>query len=141
MLLDSAYDDLQSGTFLDAENEARRFIAGIDPDLGQAVVEVGAGSGRLALDGEMIWRVGAKGQYLVTDRSPVQLAKEFRRLQPEWTGIYCQVADASDLPVVSGTVDLVLGAYFLYDGSPQPVLKGTYSVDPGFLKKPTLKVE
>jgi len=68
VLLDSAYDDLQSGTFLDAENEARRFIAGIDPDLGQAVVEVGAGSGRLALDGEMIWRVGAKGQYLVTGR-------------------------------------------------------------------------
>ncbi|MCL4520911.1 MAG: EAL domain-containing protein [Firmicutes bacterium] len=127
-LLDRAYDDLHSGTFLDGENEARRFIAWIDPDPGQAVVEVGAGSGRLALDGEMIWRVGAKGQYLVTDRSAVQLAKAFRRLQPEWTWVHGQVADASDLPVVSGTVDLALGAYLLYDGSPQPVLKELHRV-------------
>ncbi len=119
--IDAAYDDIISGIYPEPEAQAREFVDWIDPQAGSAVVEVGGGTGRLALAGNMIERVGSGGQYLITDISAVYLSQAFRHIHPKWSWVHCQVAPASDLPVISGCVDLAFGAFFLFDCHPDPV--------------------
>ncbi len=95
--------------------QAREFIDFVSPEAGSAVVEVGAGSGRMTFDGGLAERIGREGQLLVTDPSPAQLQAARQRasaLGLDW--IHFLTAPAEDLPVASHTVDLVVGAYFLH---------------------------
>ena len=95
--------------------QAREFIDFVSPTAGSAVVEIGAGPGRITFDGGLAERVGREGQLLVTDPSPAQLQAARQRaaaLGLDW--IHFLAAPAEDLPVASHTVDLVVGAYFLH---------------------------
>lgn len=95
--------------------QAREFIDFVSPEAGSAVVEIGAGAGRMTFDGGLAERVGREGQLLVTDASPPQVQAARQRavaLGLDW--LHFLVAPAEDLPVASNTVDLVVGGYFLH---------------------------
>ena len=98
-----------------AVQQAREFVDLVAPERGSAVVEVGAGSGRLAFDGGLAERVGEQGQLLLTDASGAQLQvarQRAERMGLRW--IRFLEAPVEDLPLASATVDLVLGAVFLH---------------------------
>ena len=102
-----------------ALEQAREFVAFVDPEPGSAVVEVGAGSGRITFDGGLAERIGRQGQLLVTDPSGPQL--QVARQHAEERGldwVRFVRAPAEDLPLASGTADLVLGALFLHFTDP-----------------------
>lgn len=50
-----------------ALEQAREFVAFVDPEPGSAVVEVGAVSGRVTCHGGLAERIGRQGRLLVTD--------------------------------------------------------------------------
>lgn len=98
-----------------ALEQAREFVDFAAPAEGTAVVEVGAGSGRITFDGGLAARVGARGQLLVTDPSGILLQVARGRAVAEghpWVRFLR--APAEELPLASGTVDLALGAIFLH---------------------------
>ncbi len=104
--------------------QAREFVAFVQPEGGQAVVEVGAGAGRITFDGGLAERVGEAGQLLVTDPSGAQLAEARRRaaaLGLPW--LHFLRAPAEELPLASGTADLVIGSTFLHLGEPERALR------------------
>jgi len=101
--------------FARAVQQAREFVDFIRPPAGAAVVEVGAGSGRIAFDGGLANRIGQAGQLLLTDPSAPQLEVARRRafeLGHSWVRLL--VAPVEELPLASSTVDLVLGSTFLH---------------------------
>lgn len=59
--------------FARAADQAREFVDFVDPKPGTAVVEVGAGSGRITFEGGLAERIGSRGQLLLTDPSGAQL--------------------------------------------------------------------
>jgi diguanylate cyclase (GGDEF)-like protein len=101
--------------YANAITQARGFVAFVAPEPGAAVVEVGAGAGRITVDGGLARAVGPSGQLLVTDPAPVQLAAVRRRAAEaglHWVRFL--QAPAEELPLASHTVDLVLGSTFLH---------------------------
>lgn len=95
--------------------QAREFVQLAAPRSGEAAVEVGAGSGRIAFDGGLAEAVGPRGQLLLTDASGAQLQVARRRAEAlglPWVRFL--TAPAEDLPLASNTVDLVVGAVFLH---------------------------
>ena len=104
--------------------QAREFVAFVDPEPGSAVVEVGAGSGRITFDGGLAERIGAKGQLLVTDPSGAQLQAARQRAEErglDWVRFLR--APAEELPLASDTADLALGAFFLQFTDPDCALR------------------
>lgn len=95
--------------------QAREFVEFVGPAAGANVLEVGAGSGRIAFDGGLAGRIGPEGQLLLTDASAAQLqvARE-RAASDGFPWVRFLVTPVEDVPVASGTVDLVLGALFLH---------------------------
>jgi ubiquinone/menaquinone biosynthesis C-methylase UbiE len=93
---------------------ARAFVAYCAPEAGAAVVEVGAGSGRITFDGGLAQAVGPDGQDLLTDPSGPQLDGAIRRARALGLGwVRALRAPAEDLPLASGTADMVVGYSFL----------------------------
>jgi SAM-dependent methyltransferase len=91
----------------------------IDPEPGTAVVEVGAGSGRISFDGGLAERIGSRGQLLLTDPSGAQLL--VARTHAAERGLHWVRflrAPVEQLPLASGTADLVVGALFLHFTEP-----------------------
>ena len=104
--------------------QAREFVAFVGPEPGSAVVEVGAGSGRITFDGGLAERIGLRGQLLVTDPSGTQLLEARKHAEErglEW--VRFMKAPAEELPLASGTVDLVLGGLFLHFTEPVRALR------------------
>lgn len=101
--------------------EAQAFIRFAAPEPGTAVVEVGAGTGRLAFDGGLADCVGAEGILLLTDPSQVQLQQARQRAQgTPWVRFL--VAPAESLPLASAGADYILGAWFLHLCDPTTVI-------------------
>ena len=116
---DQAFDGHFRAAYARAVEQAREFVDFADPQPGSAVVEVGAGSGRITLDGALAARIGSQGQLLVTDPSDTQLQVARARAEAvglDWVRFLRAPAEA--LPVASGTADLVLGAVFLHFTEP-----------------------
>ncbi len=104
--------------------QAEGFIRFVAPRAGDAVVEVGAGAGRITFDGGLAECVGPTGQLLVTDPSGIQLQQARRRaaaLGLDWVRFLR--ARAEDLPLASDTADLVLGSTFLHFTEPVRTLR------------------
>jgi len=98
-----------------AVEQAQEFVEFVAPRPGSAVVEVGAGSGRITFDGGLAQRIGERGQLLVTDPSPAQLQVARQRAESlglSWVRFLA--APVEDLPLASNSVDLVLGSTFLH---------------------------
>ncbi|MDA8194738.1 MAG: diguanylate cyclase [Thermaerobacter sp.] len=109
------FDQALRSLYAQTVGEARAFLDFVGLEPGIAVVEVGAGTGRLALDGGMARRVGAEGVVLLTEPSPVQLQQARQRAADmgcDWVRFL--QAPAESLPLASGGADLVLGAWFLH---------------------------
>ena len=109
--------------FARANEHAREFVAIADPDSGSAVVEVAAGPGRITFDGGLALRIGQEGQLLVTDPSEPQLQVARARahaLGLNWLRFLR--ATAEELPMASGTADLVIGSTFLHFTDPAVAL-------------------
>ena len=107
-----------------AADQAREFVAFVDPQPGTAVVEVGAGSGRISFDGGLADRIGPSGQLLLTDPSGAQLLVARKHADErglDWARFLR--APAEELPLASGTVDLVVGAIFLHFTDPARAIK------------------
>ena len=119
------FDAYFRAMFARAVEQAREFVAFADPAPGAAAVEVAAGSGRITFDGGLAGRIGPRGQLLVTDASAAQLQVARRRahdLGLDWVRFL--QAPVEDLPLASGTVDLVLGSNFIHFTDPQECLRG-----------------
>ncbi len=120
----SAFDAQFRAIFERAAEEARRFVAFAAPPPGGAVVELGAGSGRLTLDGGLAERVGPHGHLLVTDPSDAQLRVMRQRLGTAalpW--VHIMRAPAEALPLASGCADMAVGAMFLHFTDPERTLR------------------
>ncbi len=116
---DHAFDGHFRNVYARAVEQAREFVDFVGPQPGSAVVEVGAGSGRITFDGGLAARIGSQGQLLVTDPSNAQLQVARGRAATgglDWVRFLR--APAEELPVASGTADLVLGAVFLHFTEP-----------------------
>lgn len=107
-----------------AVEQARAFVALVAPESGQAAVEVGAGSGRITLDGGLAERIGPSGQLLVTDPAlaQIRLARQ-RAHEAGLSWLRFVQAPVEDLPVATGTADLAIGAGFLHFTDPQVALR------------------
>lgn len=95
--------------------EAQTFVQWIQVETGTAVVEVGAGMGRLAIEGGLAEAVGSGGVLLLTDPAFAALEAARRRAaaaQYRWMRFVDAPAEA--LPLASDGADLVLGAWFLH---------------------------
>ncbi len=118
------------GTYFRAQypwalEQAREFVTFVDPEPGSAVIEVGAGSGRITFDGGLAERIGRQGQLLVTDPSGAQLLVARKHAEErgfDWPRFLRAPAEA--LPLASGTADLVVGVLFLHLTDPQQALRG-----------------
>ena len=116
---DQAFDGHFRAAYARAAEQAREFVDFVGPQSGSAVVEVGAGSGRVTFDGGLAARIGPQGQLLVTDPSDAQLqVARGRAAAGGWDWVRFLRAPAEALPVASGTADLVLGAVFLHFTEP-----------------------
>ncbi len=107
-----------------AAAQAREFVDFVSPRTGEAVVEVGAGSGRISFDGGLAERVGRSGQLLLTDPSAPQLQVARNRAQElglDWVRFL--QAPVEDLPLASRTVGLCLGSTFLHFSDPAVALR------------------
>ncbi len=109
------FDQIWRKIYQDAKDEAQRFVDFAQPEVGTAVVEVGAGTGRLAFDGQLADRVGPQGVLLLTDPSWVQLQQAQKRAVCEgYDWIRLVEAPAEKLPLASQGADLVIGSWFLH---------------------------
>jgi len=118
------FDGYFRQAFARAVVQAREFVDFVSPRSGEAVVEVGAGSGRISFDGGLAERIGRGGQLLLTDPSAAQLQVARKRAQElglDWVRFL--QAPVEDLPLASGTVGLVLGSAFLHYTDPAVALK------------------
>jgi diguanylate cyclase (GGDEF)-like protein len=107
-----------------AAHQAREFVAFVAPEAGSAAVEVGAGTGRITIDGGLAEAIGPQGQLLVTDPSEGQLQRAADRARAaglDWLRFV--PAPAESLPLLSGGADLVLGAGFLHFTRPELALR------------------
>jgi len=110
--------------FARAAEQAREFVEFVGPRSGEAVVEVAAGSGRIAFDGGLAERFGPQGQLRVTDPSAAQLQVARQRAEAlglDWVRFL--QAPVEDLPLASGTVGLVLGSTVLHFTVPAVALR------------------
>lgn len=95
--------------------EAQMFTQFVGVEADAAVVEVGAGNGRLAIDGGMAPAVGAGGVLLLTDPSAAQIRIARQRAHDAGYGFMRFVeASAERLPLSSHEADLAVGAWFLH---------------------------
>lgn len=110
--------------FAHAVEQAQDFVEFVGPQPGEAVVEVGAGAGRITFDGGLAQRIGPSGQLLVTDPSGPQLLEARRKATAlDFSWVRFLRAPAEDLPIASNTVDLVLGSTFLHFTDPVRALR------------------
>jgi diguanylate cyclase (GGDEF)-like protein len=110
--------------FARAADQAREFVQFIDPEPGTAVVEVGAGSGRITFEGGLAQRIGSQGQLLLTDPSGAQLlVARMHAAERGLDWIRFVPAPVETLPVASGTADMALGALFLHFTEPAQALR------------------
>ena len=108
------FEDYLRAQYARALEQAQEFVAFVDPEPGSAVIEVGAGSGRITFDGGLAERIGHQGQLLVTDPSGAQLLAARKHAEGrglDWVRFIR--APAEELPVASGTADLAVGVLFL----------------------------
>lgn len=115
----SDFDTYFRAQYARAVDQAREFVDFVAPTPGTAVVEVGAGSGRITFDGGLAARIGPEGRLLVTDPSGPLLQVARRRAEREghaWLRFLRVPAES--LPLASATVDLVIGAIFLHFTEP-----------------------
>lgn len=112
------FDDIVAHIYSDGREDAERFVHWIAPAPGAAVLEVAAGSGRLALDGGLVERTRG-GRYLITDRSGLALAACYRRLPADAEWVRVEVAEPEALPIVSGSADLAVAAFLLPPADPR----------------------
>ncbi len=119
------------GYYLQWREQAEDFVAFADPPLGGAVVEVGAGAGRITFEGGLAQRIGPDGALLVTEPDARRLARARTRAAGiPW--LHFVQAGAESLPVASGTVDMVIGALFLHlCEAPQAVREMARLLRPG----------
>lgn len=118
------FDAAYRASYSQATEEARQFVTFLGPVAGAAVLEVGAGTGRLAFDGGLADAVGPEGVLLLTDPSAVQLEQARQRaIRQRCTWMHFLTAPAEYLPVASGGPDLVVGAWFLHLCSTSAVLR------------------
>ena len=109
------FDRAYRAAYQQAIAEARDFVAFAGPEPGTAVLEVGAGTGRLAFDGGLADRIGPDGVLLLTDPSAVQLEQARQRAAEHGaTWLHFLVTPAETLPLAPGGADLVIGAWFLH---------------------------
>ncbi len=108
------FDEVLHQSMRQAQEDARRFVGWVGVQAGTAVVEVGAGAGRLAVEGGLQDAVGREGALLLTDPSELQMHRARRRLGAQGTWVRFLVAPAERLPLASARVDLTLGAWFLH---------------------------
>ncbi len=102
-----------AGLYIQWHEQADQFVTFADPPCGGAVVEVGAGAGRITFDGQLAQRVGPAGALLVTDTDPRRLERaRSRATGMAW--LHFLRASAESLPLASGTVDMAVGALFLH---------------------------
>ena len=107
-----------------AAEQAREFVRFVDPTPGTAAVEVGAGSGRITFDGGLAERIGPTGQLVVTDPSAAQVRAARKHAQERGLGwIRFLRTPVEDLPMASGTADLVTGALFLHFTEPMQAIR------------------
>jgi SAM-dependent methyltransferase len=106
----------------DAAKEAQDFAKWVKPNPGLAVVEVAAGTARLAENG-LAAMLGPGSQYLITDASDLLLARAFRKCRRQWPWVHCLMAPMDDLPLASQCVDLVIAAFLFAPPKPGQVLK------------------
>ena len=107
-----------------AADQAGEFVAFVEPEPGAAVVEVGAGSGRISFDGGLANRIGSSGQLLLTDPSGSQLLVARKHAEEQgldWVRFLR--APAEELPLASDTADLVVGAIFLHFTDPARAIR------------------
>lgn len=120
----SEFDQYFRQAYARAVEQAQEFVVFADPQPGDAVVEVAAGSGRISFDGGLAQRVTREGQPLLTDPSPAQLRVARRRAQElgyDWVRFL--QAPVEELPVASSTVGLVIGSTFLHFTDPAVALR------------------
>ena len=118
------FEDYLRAQYARAMEQAQEFVAFVDPEPGSAVVEVGAGSGRITFDGGLADRIGLRGQLLVTDPSSAQLLEARKHAEErglDWVRFV--KAPAEELPLASDTADLALGALFLQFTDPTSALR------------------
>ncbi len=127
------FDGFVRQAYARSVDQAREFVAFVTPEPGSAVVEVGAGSGRITFDGGLAEAVGRQGRLLVTDPSSAQLDVARRRaadLGHDWVRFLCAPVEA--LPVAPETADLCLGALFLHFTEPADAVRAmARTVHPG----------
>jgi len=120
----SQFDGYFRQMYARAVEQAQEFVEFVSPRPGSAVVEVGAGSGRITLDGGLAERIGEQGQLLVTDPSAAQLQVARQRAESlglSWVRFLA--APVEDLPVAGNSVDLVVGAVFLHFTDPAAAIR------------------
>ncbi len=118
------FEDYLRAQYARALEQAQELVAFVDPEPGSAVIEVGAGSGRITFGGGLAERIGHQGQLLVTDPSGGQLLaarKHAEELGLDWVRFLR--APAEELPLASGTADLAIGAFFLQFTHPEEALR------------------
>ena len=120
----ACFDAHYRAVFQRAVDQAKQFVVFANPPCGGAVVELGAGSGRITLDGGLADRVGPRGQLLATDPSVAQLEVLQTRLGTvdiPWVRLLR--APAETLPVASSCVDMAIGSTFLHFTDPARVMR------------------
>ncbi len=115
------------GCFLDGDGADRGFtsyagtaslqrlvlVSGVAP--GDAVVEVGAGTGQLTFEGGLAHAAGRTGLVLATDPSAPWLQVLARKAaETDNVSVHALVAPAEALPVADGQADVVVGSKFLH---------------------------
>ena len=116
-----------------AKDTYQRFVAFAGVPAGCAVIEVGAGTGRLTFAGGLAAAVGPLGVVLATDPAPALLRVLARKRSEHGTDqVHILAAPAERLPVADARADLVLGIKFLhYCDAPAAVAEMVRTVRPG----------
>lgn len=125
----SSFAALFREQFVQSRDEARAFVGFIEPEVGSAAVEVGAGGGRIAVDGGLAERIGPEGVLLLTDPSRALLRQALHRARQEgMTWVRGLQAYAERLPLLGDSADLVVGALFWHLAEPRATARELYRI-------------
>jgi SAM-dependent methyltransferase len=85
-----------------------RLLAGLDPQAGERILEIGAGIGEVGL--LVAERVGADGHVLITDQAEA-MVEAVRRRSGDRRNISVEVADAQSLDLPDGSFDGIVSRF------------------------------